>query len=98
MSQYDYFGLYEFLTNTPESGLRKILIDQKSFPETHFNLMIKILRSVNAEQFSKHCESNDFPKIKMGPSDIKVKDKFWGDLINTCNQRGLLNPAQKSAA
>lgn len=97
MSQYDVPGLYEFLLHTPESGLRKILVDNKTFTDSHFNLMLKVVRGVDSEKFTEHCDKMDFPKVKMGPSELKIKEKFWSDLLTTCNQRGLLNPAQKVA-
>ena len=40
MSQYDIPGLYDFLHQTPEQGLRKMLVDNKTFTEPHFNLKI----------------------------------------------------------
>ncbi len=100
MSQYDIPGLYDFLHQTPEQGLRKMLVDSKSFTEPHFNLMIKILRACNQTQFSEHFEKSDFPKIKLGPAEIKLKEKFWADCVVIWKSRGLLNPGlpQKAAA
>ena len=94
MSQkYDVPNLFNFLLHTPESGLRKMLVDNKPFSEPHFNLMIKIVRACNEVQFSEHFEKQDFPKIKMGPAEMKIKEKFWADCMTTWNNRGLLTPA-----
>lgn len=98
MSQYDIPGLYQFLLHTPEQGLRKMLIDPKQFTDVHFNLMLKITKSCDEKKFCEHLEKNDFPKVKMGPAEINLKEKFWDDLIKVCASRGLLNPAQKIAA
>lgn len=100
MSQYDLNGLYEFLAHTPEQGLRKMLVDQKPMGDVHFNLLLKVVRAGNAEQFCKHVEASDFPKVKMGPAEIKLKENFWKDCFKTFEARGLLNPAlpQKIAA
>jgi hypothetical protein len=98
MSQYDYAGLYQFLQQTPEQGLRKMLIDQKTFTDAHFNLMIKVIRGCQEADFCAHAEKADFPKIKMGPAEQKIKEKFWADLTTVCNARGILSPAQKAAA
>lgn len=98
MSEYDLPGLYQFLAHTPEQGLRKMLIDGKTFSDSHFNLMLKIVRGCDESQFATHCEKGDYPKVKMGPADIKIREKFWADLIQVCKSRGLLNPAQKVAA
>lgn len=98
MSQYDYAGLYQFLLHTPEQGLRKMLVDQKSFTDAHFNLMLKVVRGCAEADFCAHAEKADYPKVKMGPSEIKIKEKFWADLTTVCSSRGLLGPAQKAAA
>ena len=98
MSQYDYAGLYQFLAHTPEQGLRKMLIDQKTFTEAHYNLMIKVVRGCPEAEFCTHAEKADFPKVKMNANDQKVKEKFWADLTTVCTTRGILSPAQKAAA
>lgn len=98
MSQYDVPGLYEFLVHTPEAGLRKMFVDGKAFTETHFNLMMKIVRAGGEAQFVEHFEKQDFPKIKMGPADVKIKEKFWGEAMNVWNSRGLLSPAVATKA
>lgn len=97
MSQYDYAGLYQFLLHTPEQGLRKVLVDQKSFTDAHFNLMLKVVRGCSESDFCGHAEKGDYPKVKMGPAEMKIKEKFWADLTSVCNARGLLAPAQKVA-
>ncbi len=96
--QYDVPNLYNFLLHTPESGLRKMLVDNKPMTEPHFNLMLKVVRACNEAQFTEHFEKQDFPKIKMGPADQKIKEKFWADCMTTWNNRGLLTPAVATKA
>jgi hypothetical protein len=98
MSQYDVPSLYQFLVQTPEQGLRKILVDNKSFTDGHFNMMMKIVRACDEAKFTEHFEKTDFPKIKFGPAEVKIKEKFWPDAVAVWKSRGLLNPAQKTAA
>lgn len=93
MSQYDVTSLYEFLQHTPEQGLRKMLVDGKPFTDVHFSLMIKIVRGCDVATFTKHFEAKDFPKIKFGPAETKLKEKFWADCVTCFNSRGLLGPA-----
>lgn len=97
MTQYDLPGLYQFLAQTPEQGLRRMLIDGKSFTEAHFNLMIKVVRAGDEAKFCAHAEKADFPKVKMGPADLKIKESFWQSLETICNSRGLLTPVKKAA-
>jgi hypothetical protein len=98
MSQYDLNGLYEFLQQTPEQGLRKMLVDNKPMGDVHFNLLVKIIRGCTAQDFATHADKSDFPKIKLGPAEQKIKEKFWTDCFQTFKARGLLNPADPSKA
>ncbi|MBX3020558.1 MAG: hypothetical protein KF799_02680 [Bdellovibrionales bacterium] len=94
MSQYDTQSLHDFLFHTPEGGLRKMLIDRKHMTDVHCNLLLKIVKACNAEQFGVHLEKQDFPRIRMTPAEDKIKEKFWNDCMNTLKERGVLQPAQ----
>ncbi len=96
MSQYDVSSLYNFLLHTPESGLRKILVDNKPFTEAHFNLILKIVRTTDEAKFTECFDKAEFPKVKFGPAETKIREKFWADCMTTFNNRGLLNPAPAS--
>jgi hypothetical protein len=100
MSQYDTHSLHDFLLNTPEGGLRKILVDRVKTTDVHCGMLVKIARACNAEQFAEHFEKQDFPKIRMGNAEMKIKEKFWADCVSVLLERGLLQPAvaQKAAA
>lgn len=99
MSQYDTSSLHEFLLHTPEQGLRKMLVDSKPVTDVHFSMLLKIVRNCDAATFGKHFEAKDFPKIKFGPAETKIKEKFWDECVTCFNSRGLLSPAtNKSAA
>jgi len=97
MSTYDLPGLYDFLAQTPEPGLRKMFVDQKPMTEAHFSLLIKLVRTGSSD-FCKHAELSDFPKIKFSPGEIKIKEKFWADCFQTFKARGILNPSSAKAA
>lgn len=98
MSQYDLGSLYDFLLHTPEQGLRKMLVDNKPMSDVHLNLLLKIVRGCKSEDFATHFEKEDFPKLKMGPAEQKIKEKFWKDCVAAFNSRGLLTPAVASKA
>ena len=97
MSSYDLPGLYQFLSQTPEQGLRKMLVDQKPITDVHFSLLIKLVRTGEVG-FCEHADKKDFPKIKFSPNETKLKDKFWDDCFQTFKSRGILNPAGTKAA
>ena len=97
MSQYDVSGFYQFLAHTPEQGLRKMLVDGKPMTDSHFSMLLKIVRAGDEAQFCEHFEKQDFPKIKYGPAEMKLKDNFWNDCIKACQARGILQPAAGGA-
>ncbi len=93
MSQYDTLGLHDFLLHTPENGIRKILVDRQKITDVHCNLLLKIAKSCSPEEFALHFERQDFPKVRFGPAESKIKEKFWGDCISVLSERGILQPA-----
>ena len=98
MTHYDLPGLYQFLTTTPEPGLRKMFVDGKPMTDVHFSLLMKIVRAGGESQFCSWIEASDFPKVKFSPNEHKIKEKFWADCFQTFESRGILNPAIKKIA
>ncbi len=97
MSLYDTQSLYDFLLHTPESGLRKMLVDRNKMTDVHCNLLVKIVRSCTEAQFTEHFEKQDFPKLRMGPAEAKIKEKFWADCTALLLERGVLQPLSTAA-
>ncbi|MBL7545193.1 MAG: hypothetical protein JNL11_15350 [Bdellovibrionaceae bacterium] len=97
MSQYDPNEMHDFLSMTPEKGLRQILVDNKSFSNDHFSMLLKIVRTGNKESFCEHYTKNDFPKIKFSPNETKIKETFWATLTSTLGQKGIIQPVNKAA-
>jgi hypothetical protein len=95
MNQYDYAGLYQFLHQTPEKGLRQMLVDQKMFTEVHFQLLMKVVKLSNEEGFIGHIEKADYPKMRFGPAEEKLREKFWKDCETWFLQRGILSTTTK---
>ena len=98
MSQYDLPGLYQFLSSTPEQGLRKMFVDGKPMTEGHFNLLMKMVRACNEPSFCQHIEQGDWPKIKFSANDLKLRENFWSDCFKAFESRGILNPADRKVA
>lgn len=95
---FDVANLYQFLTQTPESGLRKMLVDGKPMTEVHFNLMLKVVRHGNEQEFTKFCEGGAFPPVRLSPKEQPLKETFWNDCLKTFGARGLLQPGGTKAA
>lgn len=92
MIQFDTESLYQFLTTTPEKGLRSMLIDAQ-FTESHFNILMKVVRGATLEQFDGFFTKRDFPKVKFNDKENKIKPKFWHECEACLNSRGLLTVA-----
>ncbi len=97
MENYDIEGLFQFLSETPEKGLRKMLIDG-SYTEMHFNILMKVVRSCTQEEFCKAYETGDFPKMRFNDKELKIKEKFWKESQICFLQRGILSPVKKVIA
>lgn len=95
---FDVQNLYQFLTQTPENGLRKMLVDGKPMTEVHFNLMMKVLRHGDESEFIKFCETGNFPPVRLSPKEQPLKETFWNDCLKTFSARGLLQPATATKA
>jgi hypothetical protein len=93
MGQFDTGRLYQFLSQTPEKGLRQMLIDGKHFSEIHFNILLKVVRSSDEGSFGTHFEQGTFPKMRFNEKEEKLKEKFWKECTTCFSQRGLLSAA-----
>ncbi len=89
---FDISNLYQFLTQTPENGLKKMLVDGKPMTETHFNIMMKIVKHGGEADFIKFCESGTLPPVRLNPKEQVLKETFWNDCLKTFGARGLLQP------
>lgn len=96
-TQYDANLAYQFLVNTPESALRKMLINPQ-FTDVHFSILMKMVKGCSEGDFCEHFYKCDFPKAKYNAKEIGLKETFWSSCITALNQHGLLQPAQKAAA
>lgn len=97
-TNYDANLVYQFLTQTPEGALKKMLVD-KGFTDVHFSMLMKVVRHSGGEgPFCEHFYNCTYPKAKFNANEINTKEKFWNDCITALNQHGLLSPAQKAAA
>jgi hypothetical protein len=98
MSQYDTYTLHDFLFHTPESGLRKMLIDRQKMTDVHCNLLFKIVKTCSPEQFGQHFDKNDFPRMRFSPAEEKIKEHFWANCTAVLLERGILQPSSIKAA
>lgn len=91
-TDYDAKMVFEFLTHTPESALKKMLVD-KSFTELQFTMLMKIVRSSDEKKFCDHFNNSTYPKAKFNANEINAKENFWNDCVKALDSHGLLSPA-----
>jgi hypothetical protein len=87
--QDDLVSLHDFLMHTSEKNLKQMLIDGK-MTDVHVNLLMKIVKSTNLEEFKNCYEKKEFPKVKMNPKESALKENFWETCSTTLQSRGLI--------
>ncbi|NUM59515.1 MAG: hypothetical protein HUU56_12830 [Bdellovibrionaceae bacterium] len=97
MSQYDANEIFDFLSQTPEKGLRQLMLDPKKFTEVHFNMLLKIIRTTKKDSFVDFYNKNEFPKIKFNPNEVALKEGFWQACSQTLAAKGIISPVVKAA-
>lgn len=89
---YDANMVYQFLTQTPESALKKMLVD-KTFTDVYFTMLMKIVRSSDEKKFCDYFYNSTFPKAKFNANEINAKEHFWNGCVKALDSHGLLSPA-----
>ncbi len=97
MSQYDSIEIHTFLSQTPEKGLKQIMLDPKHFTEIHFNMLMKILRNCSKETFIDCLDKNDFPKLRFTANELKLKETFWASCCQALASKGIVSPTAKAS-
>jgi hypothetical protein len=92
----DLKSLYGFLRATNENNLKKMLVGGK-MTDTHINMLVKVVRAINEDEFVTHLEAGTFPKVKMKPEETALKETFWTVCSDACARMGLLTAAKKAA-
>jgi hypothetical protein len=89
-------SLFGFLRSTNENNLLKMLVGGK-MTDVHLRMLVKVVRSMNEDEFVTHVEAGTFPKIKMKPEETALKEAFWSVCQDACAKVGLLTAAKKAA-
>ncbi len=89
-------SVYDYLLHTPEGPLRKMLKDDKT-TDVHINLLLKIVKGCNLQQFTDMMTKDSFPVLKFSANEIKIKETFWKTCCATLESRGLLSQAKAAA-
>lgn len=95
-SNDDLTGLQNYLKQTPEGGLRKMLVAGK-LTETHFRLLMKIAKGCSEADFISAFNDESLPKMKFSPAENQIRDSFWPPCKAAFVSMGLLQAEPKAA-
>ena len=90
-------SLHGFLRTTPEAGLKGMLVGGK-MTETHLKALMKVVRAANEDEWVTHWELRTFPRVKLNPQEVAVKENFYTVCGDACAKVGLLTSGAVKAA
>jgi hypothetical protein len=85
----------DFLKNTPEGPLRKMLIGGE-LTEGHFRLLMKLAKGGAEADFVDAFTKEDMGKLHLSQKEAPLKDTFWAICKKKLMSLGLL-PVEKAA-
>ena len=89
-SNEDILSVCNFLKQTPEGSLRKMLVD-KDLTENHFRVLMKLAKGGPETDFVDAFNKEDMGKLRLSPKEAPMKDTFWAICKKKWVAMGLLN-------
>ena len=96
-SQSEIVSVLNFLKDTPEGPLRKMLVGD-GVSDGHFRILLKIVRSCSEEEFVDAFNNESIPKVRLSPAEYPLKEAVWSVCKKKLQTVGLLGPGDKAAA
>jgi hypothetical protein len=94
-SESDISSVYDYLKDTPESALRKMMV-ANDFNENYFRVLMKIVRACSQAEFIQVMNSETIPKVRLTPGEVPLKEHVWPLAKKKLTTLGLLGPEMKS--
>lgn len=95
-SQSEILSVYNFLKDTPEGPLRKMLVGEE-LSDAHFRVLLKITRNCSEEEFVDAFNNESIPKVRLTPAEYPLKETVWPISKKKLQGVGLLNPDKAAA-
>lgn len=89
-------SLYDFLKQTPEGSVRKMLVSA-DLTDGHFRLLMKLAKGGTESDFVEAFSKEDMGKLRLSPKEAPLKETVWPICKKKFISLGLL-PADKKAA
>jgi hypothetical protein len=96
-SDSDIASVFQFLKDTPEGPLRKMMVGA-DLTENQFRLFLKVVRGCPEPIFIEMFKAEDFPKIRMTPAELPMRETLWPICKKKLAVLGLLAASTKAAA
>jgi hypothetical protein len=94
-SNDDIASLYNFLNQTPEGALRKML-QGGEVTDIHFRLLVKLAKGADEANFIECFNAENMGQLRLSAKEIPLKDNFWPICKRKLESLGLLK-ATKAA-
>ncbi|MCB0351714.1 MAG: hypothetical protein KDD38_11060 [Bdellovibrionales bacterium] len=92
----EVMSVCNFLKQTPEGSLRKMLVDAK-LTDAHFRLLMKLAKGGSEEDFIEAFQNESMGKLRLNAKEMPLKEVLWGVCKAKLVTLGLL-PARAEAA
>ncbi len=91
----DALSVCNFIKQTPEGNLRKMLVGA-DFTDPHFRLLMKLAKGGPETDFADAFVNDTMGKLRLNPKEAPLKDNFWAICKKKLVTLGLLT--NKTAA
>ncbi|MGE0762948.1 MAG: hypothetical protein AB7N80_06695 [Bdellovibrionales bacterium] len=75
-AESDVTSVYNFLKDTPEGPLRKMLVGGE-MTENHFKMLMKIARGCTEGDFIDAFNNETIPKVRLTPAEYPMRETIW---------------------
>lgn len=90
-------SVYNFMKQTPEGNLRKMLVDQE-LTDLHFRTLMKLAKGGPEADFIEAFTQESMGKLRLSAKEVPIKEKFWLVCKKKLIVLGLLSKVTKQAA
>lgn len=96
-SESDIVSVYNFLKDTPEGPLKKMLVGGE-MTDPHLRMLLKMVRGCSEGEFVEAFNAESIPKVRLNPNEYPMKETIWPICKRKLQSVGLLGAEVKQAA
>jgi len=94
-SEETVLGVCNFLKQTPEGNLRKMLVGGE-LTEAHFRILMKLAKGGPEGDFTEAFQNESMGKLRLSTKEAPLKENFWRICKAKLKSLGLLPPSEDS--